>query len=50
MLYYLGLNEHADKIDKALDTTLADVHTRTADLGGKANTATFAQNIIKNLG
>jgi isocitrate dehydrogenase (NAD+) len=50
MLYYLGMNEHADKIDKALNITLADVHTRTADLGGKANTTTFAQNVIKNLG
>ena len=49
MLDYLGLNEYAEKIDKALGVTLANEATRTADLGGKANTATFAQNIIKNL-
>ncbi len=49
MLDYLGMKDHADKIDKALGITLADMTTRTADLGGKANTATFAQNIIKNL-
>lgn len=49
MLYYLELDEHAERIDRALNTTLADPHARTADLGGTANTATFAQNIIKNL-
>jgi len=49
MLRHLELNDHAKRIDNALDKTLASANTRTADLGGTANTATFAQNIINNL-
>ncbi len=49
MLHYLGLNEYADKIDAALEKTLADKATCTKDLGGQAGTTEFAENVIKNL-
>lgn len=49
MLEYLGESEIAQKIDKALDKTLAVKELCTADLGGKADTKTFTQNVIANL-
>ncbi len=49
MLEYLGENEVAKRIDTALDKTLAVKDLCTGDLGGKANTKTFTQNVIANL-
>lgn len=49
MLEYLGENEVAKRIDTALDKTLAVKELCTGDLGGKANTKTFTQNVIANL-
>ncbi len=49
MLNHLGLNEYGNKIARALDATLAEKKSRTADLGGTANTAAFTQNIIEKL-
>ena len=49
MLQYLGENELADKIDRAVDKTLSSKEQRTGDLGGTANTAQFTENVIKNL-
>ncbi|PKQ68035.1 isocitrate/isopropylmalate dehydrogenase family protein [Raineya orbicola] len=49
MLEYLGESEVAKRIDTALDKTLAIKELCTGDLGGKANTKTFTQNVIANL-
>lgn len=49
MLRHLQMFEVADKIEKALFTTLANKEQVTGDLGGPANTKTFTQNIIGNM-
>ncbi|KAI9764086.1 MAG: NAD-dependent isocitrate dehydrogenase [Geoglossum simile] len=49
MLQHMGLNEHANKIQKAIFDTLAEGKTLTGDLGGKAKTHEYAQAIIKRL-
>ncbi len=48
MLKYIGENECASKIEKALFKTLRD-GIFTADLGGFATTSDFADAVIKNL-
>ncbi len=48
MLKYIGENECANKIEKALFKTLRD-GIFTADLGGFATTSDFADAVIKNL-
>ena len=48
MLKYIGENECANKIEKALFKTLRD-GIFTADLGGFATTSDFADTVIKNL-
>ncbi len=49
MLQHMGLNEHADRIQKAIFDTLADGKALTGDLGGKAKTHEYAEAIIKRL-
>ena len=49
MLEYIGEKEVARKISQAVETTLSQKEQCTGDLGGKANTKTFTQNIINNL-
>jgi isocitrate dehydrogenase (NAD+) len=49
MLEYLHLDEYATKISNAVDKTLSVKELCTGDLGGKANTLQFTENIIKNL-
>ncbi|HEX8546545.1 MAG TPA: isocitrate/isopropylmalate family dehydrogenase [Cytophagaceae bacterium] len=49
MLEYLKEFETAARINTALEKTLAVKEECTGDLGGKANTITFTNNIIKNL-
>lgn len=49
MLNHIGLQEYATTIENALAKTLSDPEKRTADLGGKAGTKEFAQNVIANL-
>jgi len=51
MLRYMGLPEHAAKIERACLDTIRDGKTITADLGGKARCSEYAQEIcarIKN--
>lgn len=50
MLYHLGEVELAQKLERAIDETLGNKEQCTADLGGKAGTKEFADNIIRNLG
>ena len=49
MLRHMGYEVQADKLTKALLTTLANPETRTGDLGGSLNTQQFTDCIIKNL-
>lgn len=49
MLRHMGLNEYADRIEKAAFDTLAEGKTLTGDLGGKASTTDYAQAIIGRL-
>jgi len=45
----MGLNEYADKIEKAAFDTLAEGKVLTGDLGGKASTKDFTSAIIDRL-
>jgi len=49
MLHHIGLQDHARTIENALNKTLSNPEMRTADLGGKAGTKEFAQNVIAYL-
>ena len=49
MLQHMGLNEHADNIQKAIFDTLAEGKALTGDLGGKAKTHEYAKAIIDKL-
>lgn len=49
MLKYIDEFDYAEKIDKALRKTLKEGKVLTADLGGKATTTEFRDEIIKNL-
>lgn len=49
MLRHMGLNEHADRIEKATYDTLAEGKTLTGDLGGTAKTHEYAKAIIEKL-
>lgn len=48
MLEYCDLKNYATQIDTALNKTLANKELCTGDLGGKATTEEFTQNIINN--
>jgi len=49
MLQHLGEKERAERITRALLAALADPEVRTADLGGKGSTKSFADAIIAKL-
>ncbi|KAK1782554.1 isocitrate dehydrogenase [Copromyces sp. CBS 386.78] len=49
MLRHMGLNEYADKIEKAAFDTLAEGKVLTGDLGGKASTKDYTSAIIDRL-
>ncbi|WP_299706024.1 isocitrate/isopropylmalate family dehydrogenase [uncultured Pontibacter sp.] len=49
MLHHIDLKEEGERIEKALDATLANREQCTGDLGGSASTMEFAQNIISKL-
>ncbi len=49
MLKYIGMDEKAGLIDKALNETLKIQEETTTDLGGKASTTEFTDNIIRKL-
>jgi isocitrate dehydrogenase (NAD+) len=49
MLRHMGLNDHAQRVEKAIFDTLAEGKTLTGDLGGKAKTHEYAGAIIKRL-
>ncbi|KAL8933669.1 MAG: hypothetical protein Q9216_006262 [Gyalolechia sp. 2 TL-2023] len=49
MLQHMGLNDHADKIQRAIFATLAEGKHLTGDLGGKAKTHEYAKAITDRL-
>ena len=49
MLRHMSLNDHADRIEKAIFDTLAEGKFLTGDLGGKAKTHEYAAAIINRL-
>ena len=49
MLEYMGLNEDAESMQKAIEEALKSPENRTKDLGGSAGTQEFAQAVISNL-
>jgi len=49
MLRHMSLNEHANRIEKAIFDTLAEGKALTGDLGGKAKTHEYANAIISRL-
>ncbi|MGV3502994.1 MAG: isocitrate/isopropylmalate dehydrogenase family protein [Adhaeribacter sp.] len=49
MLHHIDEHGQAFRIEAALEKTLLHKEQCTADLGGKASTSEFAQNVIKNL-
>jgi isocitrate dehydrogenase (NAD+) len=49
MLAHLGLEEEAQRMQKAIEEALKSAENRTKDLGGSAGTKEFAQAVISNL-
>jgi isocitrate dehydrogenase (NAD+) len=49
MLKHLKMNNFAERIDKAMDQTLANTQECTADLGGPLGTTAFTGAVISNL-
>ena len=49
MLRHMSLNDHANRIEKAIFDTLADGKHITGDLGGRASTGEFTEAIIERL-
>jgi isocitrate dehydrogenase (NAD+) len=49
MLYHLGYNEEAERMQGAIEAALKNPETRTKDLGGSAGTKEFTQAIVSNL-
>jgi isocitrate dehydrogenase (NAD+) len=49
MLHHLEMHDYADRIANALNKTLLHKEQCTGDLGGKASTMEFTQNIINNM-
>ncbi len=49
MLHHIDLKDEANRIEAALEATLSRQEECTGDLGGKASTMEFAQNIIAKL-
>ena len=49
MLYYLGHNDEAGRMQQAIQEALKSPENRTKDLGGSAGTKEFTQAIVSNL-
>lgn len=49
MLHYMGMHEHAKKIDKAINETLKHKEQCTGDLGGSASTGEFTKFVIEKI-
>ena len=49
MLYYIGHNDEAERMQGALEKALEKPENRTKDLGGSAGTKEFTEAIVSNL-
>jgi isocitrate dehydrogenase (NAD+) len=49
MLYYMGYNDAADRMQEGIEAALKSPETRTKDLGGSAGTKEFTRAIVSNL-
>ncbi|HZY64607.1 MAG TPA: isocitrate/isopropylmalate dehydrogenase family protein [Rubrobacteraceae bacterium] len=49
MLYYLGHNDEAERMQGAIEEALKSPENRTKDLGGSAGTKEFTEAIVSNL-
>lgn len=49
MLYYLGYNDEAERMQRGIESALESPENRTKDLGGTAGTKEFTQAIVSNL-
>lgn len=49
MLQHVGRHEEANRLRDAIDRTITQDQIRTADLGGRASTAEFADAIVRRL-
>jgi isocitrate dehydrogenase (NAD+) len=49
MLEYLGMQEQAEKITKALEDVISSGDRTTRDLGGSHGTTDFTQAVIERL-
>ena len=49
MLHYIGEAEIAIRLEQAIDITIRNKDQCTADLGGRAGTQEFTDNVIRNL-
>ncbi len=49
MLYYLGHNDEAQRMQRGIEEALKNPENRTKDLGGSAGTKEFTEAIVSNL-
>lgn len=49
MLRYMGLNDHATKIERACFETIKDAKYLTGDLGGRAKCSEFTDEICNKI-
>ena len=49
MLYYLGYNDEAGRMQRAIQEALKDPENRTKDLDGSAGTKEFTEAVVSNL-
>ncbi len=49
MLQHLGLHNHASRIRKAVEDVIKSGNKMTLDLGGKAHTTDFTEEVVNKL-
>lgn len=49
MLQHLGLHSHASRIRKAVEEVVKSGKQKTLDLGGKAHTTDFTEEVVNKL-
>jgi isocitrate dehydrogenase (NAD+) len=49
MLEHVGLADHADRIRKAMESTVSEDRVHTPDLGGKASTKQFVDAMVRRI-
>jgi isocitrate dehydrogenase (NAD+) len=49
LLRHLGLDEHANRISKAVYDVIGDGNVRTRDMGGQASTHDFTRAVLNKM-